>query len=339
MTFKPTARFGGASVPRRAVLAGALSLSAAGLPFARARAAAAGLDPVNPDLRFGHTGYLWGTDLDRAITTVAKVGLEGLEPYRQHIMPWVSNPLPLKAKFDAAGVAFITCSNGGPGQSTNFLDPAVTPKTIADHMQFAREFLVPFQTDVWKINVGARPPGGPTPAQVDHMAATLDELGRQLLPLGIRLAPHPHIWGPLEREWEVRRVMEKTDPRYVWLTMDTAHLTLGGMDAAAIINDLFPRVAEIHLKDCEAQYRGNSETPSREVHQKANIYKNMGVGGGVDFPAVFKVLRDRRFKGWVALDFDPPREGDGTGDIDQNLAVNINYLRDVIGLRLPPIRA
>lgn len=303
--------------------------------LANGRRGVGGLDPVNPDLLFGHTGFLWGNDIDRAITSVARSGLQGLEPYRQHIMPWASNPLPLKAKFDAAGIAFVSCSNGGPGQSTNFIDPAQAQKTLADHMQFAREFLVPFGATVWKINVGSRPPGGPSPAQVEHMAATLNELGRQTLALGIRLAPHPHIWGPLEREAEVRRVMALTDPRYVWLTMDTAHLTLGGMDAAGIINDLFPRVAEIHLKDCEAKYRGNRETPSPEVHRQANIYKNMGVGGGVDFPAVFKVLRDRRFKGWVALDFDPPRAGDGTGDIDDNLAVNINYLRDTIGLRLP----
>ena len=303
--------------------------------LANRRGVVGGLDPVNPDLLFGHTGFLWGNDIDSAIASVARSGLQGLEPYRQHIMPWASNPLPLKAKFDAAGIAFVSCSNGGPGQSTNFIDPAQTPKTIADHMQFAREFLVPFGATVGKINVGSRPAGGPNPAQVEHMAATLNELGRQTLALGIRLAPHPHIWGPLEREAEVRRVMELTDPRYVWLTMDTAHLTLGGMDAARIIDDLFPRVAEIHLKDCEAKYRGNRETPSPEVHRQANIYKNMGVGGGVDFPAVFKVLRDRRFKGWVALDFDPPRAGDGTGDIDDNLAVNINYLRDTIGLGLP----
>ena len=39
------------------------------------------------------------------------------------------------------------------------------------------------------------------------------------------------------------------------------------------------------------------------------MYHNMG-GGGVDFPAVFKLLRDRRFKGWAIFDMDGPRKGD-----------------------------
>jgi inosose dehydratase len=129
--------------------------------------------------------------------------------------------------------------------------------------------------------------------------------------------------------------MEQTDPRYVFLTTDTAHLVLGGMDPAQIISDYFPRVAHVHLKDCEAQYRGNKETPSQALHQKQALYKNLGVGGGVDFPAVFKVLRDRKYDGWVNLDLDPPRPGDGTGDIDDNLIANMNYLRNSLGLRFP----
>lgn len=63
--------------------------------------------------------------------------------------------------------------------------------------------------------------------------------------------------------------------------------------------------------------------------------KNLGVGRGVDFEGVFKVLRDRKFDGWAVLDLDPPRNGDGTGTIEDNLATNINYLRNILGVRLP----
>jgi hypothetical protein len=33
--------------------------------------------------------------------------------------------------------------------------------------------------------------------------------------MGIKLA-RIRIWGPMERERDVRRVMELTDPKYVW---------------------------------------------------------------------------------------------------------------------------
>src|SRR5678815_1157683 len=102
--------------------------------------------------------------------------------------------------------------------------------------------------------------------------------------MGVRLSPHPHIWGPLEREKDMRRTMDLTDPKYVWMTADTGHLVLGGGDAAQIISDYFPRIAEVHLKDTYAKYRGNTSTPTQEGHRVASVYHNLG-GGGVDFPA------------------------------------------------------
>jgi inosose dehydratase len=305
------------------------------------------LDPVNPDILFGTTSSIWGRqhDIEWAVKRVAALGLQGIEPYGDAIEKYRKNPLKLKKIFDDSGVTFIDASNGETGQSTNFIDPEVTPKTIADHVAFARDFLQPLGSDHWKVNMGQRPPGGPSDDQLKRLANTLNEIGRQTIAMGIRLAPHPHIWGPLEREKDMRRAMELTDPKYVWMTADTGHLVLGGGDPAQIISDYFPRVAEVHLKDTYAKYRGNTSTPTQEEHRVASVYHNLG-GGGVDFPAVFRVLRDRHYKGWAIFDLDGPRKGDDGFDsiggnldlaVDDYLAHNINYLRDVLGVRLPPI--
>ena len=305
------------------------------------------LDPVNPDILFGATSSLWGErhDIEWAVKRIAALGLQGIEPYGNQIEKYRSNPMALKRLFDDAGITFIDASNGEAGQSTDFIDPHRIPKTIADHVSFARDFLQPLGATHWKCNMGSRPPGGPGDDQLKRLADTLNEIGRQTLAMGIRMAPHPHIWGPMEREHEVRRVMELTDPKYVWLTTDTGHLTLGGMDAVRIMGDYFSRIAEVHLKDTYAKYRGNTSTPTQEQHRTASVYHNLG-GGGVDFPAVFKLLRDRRYKGWVVLDLDGPRTGDDGFDaiggnidvaIDDYIAHNINYLRDVVGVRLPPL--
>ena len=206
--------------------------------------------------------------------------------------------------FDDAGLTIIDVSNGAKGQSTNFIDPDQIPKTIGTHVAFARDFLQPFGCTLWKCNMGARPAGGPSDDQLKRLSNTLNEIGRQTIAMGIRMAPHPHIWGPMERESDVRRVMELTDPKYVWLTTDTGHLTLGGMDAVKIMSDYFPRIAEVHLKDTYAKYRGNTSTPTQDQHKVASVYHNMG-GGGVDFPAVFKfcaigTTKAGRFSTWMA---------------------------------------
>jgi len=304
------------------------------------------LDPVNPDILFGTTSSIWGRqhDIVWAVKRIAALGLQGIEPYGDAIEKYRKNPMELKKIFDEAGITFIDASNGEMGQSTNFIDPGEIPKTIADHVAFARDLLQPLGSDHWKVNMGRRPPGGPSDDQLKRLANTLNEIGRQTIAMGIRLAPHPHIWGPLERERDMRRAMELTDPKYVWMTADTGHLVLGGGDPAQIINDYFPRIAEVHLKDTYAKYRGNTSTPTEEEHRVASVYHNLG-GGGVDFPAVFKVLRDRHYKGWAIFDLDGPRKGDDGFDsiggnldmaVDDYLAHNINYLRDVLGVRLPP---
>ena len=38
----------------------------------------------------------------------------------------------------------------------------------------------------------------------------------------------------------------------------------------------------------------------------------------MDFPAFFKVLRERNYDGWVTMDFDAPRPGEGTVEQDMN---------------------
>jgi inosose dehydratase len=305
------------------------------------------LDPVNPEILFGITSSLWSQqhEIEWAIKRIAALGLQGIEPYAPQIEKYRSDPLRLKKLFDEAGIALIDVSNGANGQSTNFIDSDQIPKTIADHVAFAHDFLQPFGVTVWKCNMGNRPPGGPSDDQLKRLANTLNEIGRRTIAMGIRMAPHPHIWGPMERERDVRRVMELTDPKYVWLTTDTGHLTLGGMDAVQIMGEYFPRIAEVHLKDTHARYRGNTSTPTQEQHREASVYHNLG-GGGVDFPGVFKLLRERRYKGWVVLDLDGPRKGDDGFDaiggnldlaVDDYIAHNINYLRNVLGVRLPSL--
>ncbi len=277
------------------------------------------------------------TDLQQIISDAARVGLQGIEPYARQLGDFVGKPLALKQMCEAAGISLIDVGDLPPTQLSPkaWITTDGNAELITRMVSFARDFLAPCGCDHWKTNMGARPEGGPSDDQLKILANTLNEIGRQTITYGVRLAPHPHIWGPMERDHEVRRVLALTDPRYVWLTADTAHLTLGGGDALQIISDYFPRIAEVHMKDTYPRYRGNTSTPTQAEHSKASLYHNLGAGG-VDFPAIFKLLRDRNFKGWVVYDLDAPRPGDGTGTIEDNLAVNINYLRTVLHVKFPP---
>ncbi len=92
------------------------------------------LDPENPDILYGSTSSLWDArhPIEWGIKRIAALGLQGIEPYAKQVEDHRADPLALKKKFDESGVTLIDVSNGAKGQSTNFIDPEETPKTIAE---------------------------------------------------------------------------------------------------------------------------------------------------------------------------------------------------------------
>jgi inosose dehydratase len=333
---------------RRNFLCSAAALSGvAGLSLLHAKQVALAAEnnnwsPPSPVMRFRFSApaVAWKTDIEEAIRVASRLGFPGLEPFRDNVINYVKRPRVLKKIFDDAGVAMVTCSNsGGPDFLVNFFDAAKRHQTIQDHVAFARDFICAFGgCDHFKINMGPRPPSGETnDDHIKNAADALNEIGRQSLAFGLKLAPHPHVGSLIETEHEVRRLMALTDPKYVWLTPDTAHLALGGMDPFQIIRDYWPRVAEVHYKDTARRYRGATSlvVPKTGPHAGGHGYfRNLGGkdSGGVDFPGIQRWLIDHNYNGWINLDIDPSMiEGK---DMEETLKININYLVNV--LKVPP---
>jgi sugar phosphate isomerase/epimerase len=322
MPFTPTRR---RFLQASAVLAGASGLgmvpaAAAPLPF-----------------RYGYSAISWETNIEEAIKVGQRVGLPGIEPFRQNIVNYLDKPLALKKLMRDAGLTMVTCSNGGgPDFSGNFYDPALVKKTITDHVAFVRDFIVPFgYCDHFKMNLGPRPPGYDT--QDEHIkvcADALNQIGEQILKLGIKLAPHPHVNSLIQTDHETRLLMKLTDPNYVWLTTDTSHLTLGGMDPLVIMQDYWPRVAEVHYKDAPRHLRGSKIVAVPRSGPEAGghgWFRNLGGpdSGGVDFPSIQKFLISQNYKGWVVLDLDASMIPAGS-NMEEVLKGNIKYMVDVL---------
>jgi len=340
---------------RRQFLAGAAAM----LP---ATALAQGLDPQDRDIRFGTTGSVFGhwntnaqgvsalqmsTDIRTIMADIKHYGLEGFEPYAAQLPQYRDDPQALKRIADETGIALASVGDlparkGAPvipATGLPWLSGEGRDALIAEMEVCARDFLQPLGVDHWKNNMGLRPAGGPTDDQLKHLADTANEIGRRTLRYGVRLSLHPHLWGPMEREHEFRRVMELTDPAVVHLILDTGHNVLGGMDVVKIADEFLPRITEFHLKDTYPKFRGNTATPWQDGHYRGpSVYAAVGQGGGVDFPGVFAVMRRRRFRGWAVFDIDAPRAGDGSGTVDDNFAASVNYMREKLGVKLPVAR-
>jgi sugar phosphate isomerase/epimerase len=58
------------------------------------------------------------------------------------------------------------------------------------------------------------------------------------------------------------------------------------------------------------------------------IYQRLGTGG-VDFPAVIAVLRERNYDGWISLDFNAADMAPGV-TIEQDMAAHKKYLVETL---------
>src|SRR5689334_15923930 len=150
-----------AMIGRRQFLAG--GLAAATMPLTAMPALAF----QNSDIRYGFSGQAWmgpspdgrpwPGNIEEGIKEVARVGLDGIEPFRNHIVKYLDKKEALKEQLDRAGISMVSCSNGGRGMETNFIDPARAKQAVADHVAFARDFIKYFGCTAFKFNMGGRP--------------------------------------------------------------------------------------------------------------------------------------------------------------------------------------
>jgi inosose dehydratase len=122
---------------------------------------------------------------------------------------------------------------------------------------------------------------------------------------GLLLTFHPHAETHVEYEDQIEAFLEKTDPRYVNLCLDTGHHAYRGGDPVRFLHKHFSRINYLHLKSVDGEKQ-------REVSEKGIPFAHaveMGAfcepsRGIVDFPALARSLRDLSYDGWATVEQD-----------------------------------
>jgi inosose dehydratase len=285
-------------------------------------------------MRYAMSGHQFRTTLphpETGIKMTARYGYHGLEPFQEDVAKYLDRPpQELQKVLDASGIALSTIGSGG-----QYLDPARIQQTADSNAARAR-YVSYFGCRHLKVNLSRRVSAeNLSPEDARILARNLNEVGRRTADAGIKFAFHPHCWTLVERQPELDMVMDLTDPGLVFLVLDTGHATLGGIDPVKCVRDYYARIAAIHLKDAEPKYSTangwKGPAPSEDEHNKVNLYKRLGTGG-VDFPGFFRVLRERTYDGWITLDFDAPRPGEGT--VEQDMDRHKKYLTETLHANL-----
>ncbi|WP_419931361.1 sugar phosphate isomerase/epimerase family protein [Candidatus Poriferisodalis sp.] len=132
---------------------------------------------------------------------------------------------------------------------------------------------------------------------------------------GMRHAFHPHVDSLIQDDIETRAVLEQTDTK---LVLDTAHLTLGGTDPAALAGSHSDRIGLVHLKDVDAtvaqRLRCGEISLMGAVQQ--GLFPPLGQGV-VRLTEIIRGLEQSRPDLWYVLEQDAALSGPDADDVER----------------------
>ena len=137
----------------------------------------------------------------------------------------------------------------------------------------------------------------------DRLTNGLNELGRIAKDHGITLSYHHHMGTGVETMAETDRLLENTDPNLVGLNYDSGHFYFSGEDPVEALKRYVSRVSHVHLKDVRAGERERAKENRLSFLDavRSGVFSVPG-DGVIDFPAIFKILEDADYQGWLVVE-------------------------------------
>jgi inosose dehydratase len=161
-----------------------------------------------------------------------------------------------------------------------------------------------------------------------------NQVGAATAGLGVRISLHADCLSAAARAETLSALLAATDPALVGLTLDTAELTLAGLDPVAVYRRHRDRVDHVHLKDTRhIDEVGERMAPHAEAAMLQaggargvdRWFYECGVPGGlVDFPALLRELRGDGYPGWLVF------ESEQTPNPARSVMLNGWYARHVL---------
>lgn len=140
-------------------------------------------------------------------------------------------------------------------------------------------------------------------AEWKKFADGLSALGKIATEYGITLTYHHHMGTVVQTAEEIDKMMALTDPNYVFLLFDSGHLAYCGEDYLAVLKKYAKRIKHVHLKDIRPAIVEKVRAEHLSFLQGVRMGAFTVPGDGVvDFPAIFKILDEADYSGWMLVE-------------------------------------
>jgi inosose dehydratase len=266
-------------------------------------------------IRFGYTAMTWGNEERQAIDDIAAVGFEGIQFRANAVTDF--KPAEIKELLAQHKLTFVALSSG----DVSLDEPAADQ--IAKHVANAQFVKDSGGLYLQILDQLKSYPRSATPDECKRLGSLLTELGKRTADLGIPLGYHNHLNTLSQIPANLDHILENTDPKYVKLELDTAHLVAGGGDPAKAIEKYHDRLLFLHLKDVR-------DIPA-DTRKAKYPFEFVELGRGrVDLPAVFAALDKVNFHGWAVVELD--RVPDQSRTPKESAMISKTYLERKIGV-------
>lgn len=133
----------------------------------------------------------------------------------------------------------------------------------------------------------------------------LDKLGKLAYKKNIKLCYHHHLGTVIQTLEEITFLLNHTNPKYVYLCLDTADLTLANIEPISFITQINKRIGHIHLKDIYAEkiIEAKKHNYSFRDAIKHNCFTIPEDGNGyINFEKIFQALEQINYNGWLIVE-------------------------------------
>ena len=279
-------------------------------------------------MRIGYTGWTWFlnevTDpstfttnykkyFEQFLLEVSNLGYETVENFSFLADYYKDQEAELMDQVDRYGLKFENLYFYFSNDPEKDIEKA---KVYIEFMKKIGAHYMNMQGVMWKDTPFIRPTdrGG-----ILKYAELANTIGKMCSEAGIKACMHPHMNTLVFMEDQVDLFMENTDPKYVYMCMDTAHTTLAGMHAPSFAKKWGKRMGYVHLKDVD---------PNENAHPEWPMKRFLPLGYGcVDFRGVVAALKEEGYDDILCVELDYQPVCNYKSAMDSR-----NYIRNVLGM-------
>jgi inosose dehydratase len=290
----------------------------------------------------------------RAFRTLSAVGFEAIE-LTSGTGRWANLGRPEIIELNhgsVQGFRRFLLDSGIKAVSSMFWDPGepceeegwqfrsiLNPADHAAIAESARSFAA-FIAEVGGSTLVVRPVGSawmlgrPDEVALSNAAQGWSRVAQAIESTGTRLALHFDCLCTVRDREQIDALLSELDPRRVGVAVDTAELTIAGIDPVEFIAAHGPFIRHVQLKNTRFRDSGSQYLKPGMLHgdDERGIdrwFFELGVKDGlVDVPAVMKALDAIDYSGWVVV------ESDGGSDPAEMVILNGWYIKQKLDLPL-----